>query len=230
MIPPKRSAEFSAAMERVLAVYAEPYDPARPVICLDERPCVLHAEARAGLPARPAAGGHPGADRTRDSEYVRAGSCCLFAAFEPLRSWRRTWVTPQRRRRDFAAVVRDLVDERYADAELVRIVCGNLNTHDDASLYAAFESAEARRLAAKVEFVYTPRHGSWLNMVEYEFAAFVRQCLDDGRRRIGKIEELRAEATAWAETRNESGGTVEWHMTNEDARVKLKQLYPSTFA
>ena len=214
-------------MERVLAVYAEPYDPTRPVVCLDERPCVLHAEARAGLPPRPAAGGRPGADRTRDHEYVRAGSCCLFAAFEPLRSWRHTWVTPQRRRRDFAAVVRELLDDHYADAERVRLVCDNLNTHGDASLYAAFAPAEARRLVERIEFVYTPKHGSWLNMVECEFAAFVRQCLDNGRRRIGTIEELRAEATAWADARNAAGSTVEWHMTTADARVKLKQLYPS---
>ena len=214
-------------MERVLAVYTEPYDAARPVVCLDERPCVLHAEARAGLPARPAVGDRPGADATRDHEYVRAGSCCLFAAFEPLRAWRHTWITPQRRRRDFAAVVRELVDVHYPDAERVRLVCDNLNTHDDASLYAAFEPAEARRLARRVEFVYTPKHGSWLNMVECEFAVFVRQCLDNGRRRIGTIEQLRAEATAWAGARNAAGSTMRWHMTTADARIRLSQLYPS---
>ena len=151
----------------------------------------------------------------------------MFCAFEPLAAWRRTWVRPQRTRRDFAAVVRDLCDDRYPAAERVRIVLDDLNTHDAASLYEAFPPAEARRLAARVEFVYTPKHGSWLNMVECEFAVFVRECLENGRRRMATITELRVEATAWAARRNEAAGTVDWQMTTEDARVKLKQLYPS---
>lgn len=230
MIPPRANARFCAAMERVLALYAEPYDARRPVVCVDERPCVLHDDVRAGLPPRPARSGRPGADATRDHEYVRGGTCCLFAALEPLRAWRRTWVRARRRRREFAEVVRDLCDGPYRDAERVRLVCDNLNTHDEASLYVAFAPAEARRLAAKVEFVYTPPHGSWLNVVECEFAVFVRQCLRNGRRRIGTIEDLRAEASAWATGRNASGGTVDWQMRTEDARVKLKRLYPSISA
>ena len=214
-------------MERVLALYAEAYDPARPVVCLDERPCVLRAEARAGLPARPATDESPGADARRDHEYVRAGTACLFCAFEPLAAWRRTWVRARRRRVEFAEVVRALCDECYPTAERVRVVCDNLNTHDEAALYAAFGPAEARRLAEKVEFVYTPPHGSWLNMVECEFAVFVRECLGNGKRRIGSVGALDEAAAAWAEERNRAQGTVAWRMTVDEARVKLGRLYPT---
>lgn len=161
VIPPKRSAEFVAAMERVLALYAEPYDAARPVVCFDERPCVLHAEVREPLPVR------PGSEAKRDHEYVREGSCCVLMAFEPLRptvtgtGWRRAWVCPQRRRVEFAECVRELCDEVYPEAERVRLVCDQLNTHSAASFYEAFTPAEARRLAERVEFVYTPTPPRW---------------------------------------------------------------------
>lgn len=220
MIPPGQSAAFVADMERVLALYAEPYDPKRPVVCFDERPCVLHDDARAPLPMR------PGADARQDHEYVRGGTCCVPAAFEPKRAWRRVWALAQRRRVEFARVVRQLCDEVYPSAEQLRLVCDQLNTHGPASFYEAFAPAEARRLAAKVEFVHTPVHGSWLNAVEVELAVFVRQCL--GRRRIGTVEALRSEAEAWATRRNAEGGTVEWQMTTADARIKLARLYPST--
>lgn len=220
MIPPGRSAAFVADMERVLALYAEPYDPIRPVVCFDERPCVLHDDARVPLPVR------PGSERRQDHEYVRGGTCCVLAAFEPLRAWRRVWALPQRRRVEFAHVVQALCDEVYPDAAQIRLVCDQLNTHSPASFYEAFAPAEARRLAERVSFVHTPVHGSWLNAVEVELSVFVRQCL--GRRRIGTVEALRSEAEAWADRRNAEGGTVAWQMTTEDARVKLRRLYPST--
>lgn len=220
MIPPGQSAAFVADMERVLSVYAEPYDARRPVVCFDERPCVLHDDVREPLPMR------PGSERKQDYEYVRGGTCALLAAFEPLRAWRRVWVLPQRRRREFAHVVRTLCDDVYPEADVVRLVCDNLNTHTPAAFYEAFAPAEARRLAAKVEFVYTPVHGSWLNAVEVELSVWVRQCL--GRRRIGTLDALRREAEAWAVRRNEEGGTVTWQMTTADARVKLRRLYPSS--
>ena len=206
-------------MERVLDVYAEPYDPKRPVVCLDERPCALVGEGREPLAMR------PGSDQKQDHEYVRGGLCCAFLAFEPLQAWRKAWVRPQRRRLEFAEVVRELCDEVYPEADVVRIVCDNLNTHTAAAFYERYPAAEARRLAERVEFVYTPVHGSWLNVVECEFSALVRQCL--GHRRLGTIEALRRESTAWVMARNAEGATVEWQFTTADARIKLRRLYPS---
>lgn len=222
MIPPEQNAAFVAAMERVLDVYAEPYDPKRPVVCLDERPCALVGEGRDPLPMR------PGSDQKQDHEYVRGGLCCAFLAFEPLQAWRRAWVRPQRRRLEFAEVVRELCDEIYPDADVVRIVCDNLNTHTAAAFYERYPPDEARRLAERVEFVYTPVHGSWLNVVECEFSAMVRQCL--AHRRLGKIEALRREIEAWVTARNAEGATVEWQFTTADARIKLRRLYPSVAA
>jgi hypothetical protein len=219
VIPPKQSAAFVADMERVLALYAEPYDAKRPVVCFDERPCLLHAEVRDPLGMR------PGTERRQDHEYQRGGTCCVMMAFEPLAARRRVWVRPRRRRAEFAEAVRGLCDEVYPEAECIRLVCDQLNTHGAASFYETFAPAEARRLAAKVEFVHTPVHGSWVNVVEVELSAFVRQCL--GRRRIGSAEELAPEAEAWAAARDAAGGTVEWQFTTEDARVKLHRLYPS---
>ena len=219
MIPPGQDAAFVAAMERVLDVYAEPYDAARPVVCLDERPCALVGEGRSPLPMR------PGSDTRQDHEYVRGGLCCAFLAFEPLQAWRQAWVRPQRRRLEFAEVVRELCDEVYPEATTVRIVCDNLNTHTAAAFYERYPAAEARRMAERVEFVYTPVHGSWLNVVECEFSALVRQCL--GHRRLGEIGVLRHEVEAWVTARNVAGSTVEWQFTTADARIKLRRLYPS---
>ena len=231
MIPPAQSASFVAAMERVLDVYAEPYDARRPVVCLDERPCALVGESREGLPMRPQSEAQVGSDAKQDHEYVRGGLVCATLAFEPLRAWRQAWVRPQRRRLEFAEIVREIVEERYADADVVRIVCDNLNTHTAAAFYARYPAAEARRLAERVEFVYTPVHGSWLggrtpaHVVECEFSALVRQCL--GHRRLGEMSVLRREVEAWVAARNTSGSTVQWHFTSADARVKLSRLYPS---
>ena len=218
MIPPRASAAFVAQMEAVLALYAEPYDAARPVVCLDERPCLVHADVREGLPVR------PGAPARVDHEYERRGSCCATVAFEPLRAWRRAWVRPRRTRVDFAELVRELCDESYPGAERIRLVCDNLNTHGVASLYEAFEPAEARRLADRIEFVHTPVHGSWLNVVEVELSILSRQCLN---RRLGNVEAVRREVTAWALGRNAIGGTVRWQLGLEEARRKLARLYPS---
>ncbi|MEM9996545.1 MAG: IS630 family transposase [Bacteroidota bacterium] len=225
MIPPEKNAAFVAAMERVLDLYAEPYDPARPVVCLDERPCALVGEGRDVLPMR------PGNETRQDHEYVRGGLCCTFLAFEPLRpaevggGWRRAWVRPQRRRLEFAEVVHELCTEVYPAAEVVRIVCDNLNTHTEAAFYERYPAAEARALAKRVEFVHTPVHGSWLNVVECEFSALVRQCL--GHRRLGSLAALRTEVEAWVSARNAEGATVAWQFTTADARVKLRRLYPS---
>ena len=155
----------------------------------------------------------------------RTPARCAFLAFEPLAAWRKAWVRPQRRRLEFAEVVRELCDEVYPDAAQVRIVCDNLNTHTPAAFYERYPAAEARRMAERVEFVYTPVHGSWLNVVECEFSALVRQCL--GHRRLGEIAILRREVEAWVEARNAAGSTVEWQFTTADARIKLRRLYPS---
>ena len=219
VIPPSGSAAFVAAMEHVLSVYAEPYDARRPVVCLDERPCALVGEAREGLPMR------PGSDAKQDHEYTRGGLCCAFLAFEPLQAWRRAWVRAQRRRLEFAEVVRELCEEVYPEADVVRIVCDNLNTHTPAAFYERYAPEVARRLAERVEFVYTPVHGSWLNVVECEFSVMVRQCI--AHRRLGEIAVLRREIEAWVAARNAEGATVEWQFTTADARVKLRQLYPS---
>ena len=218
MIPPEHNAQFVAQMEAVLTLYAQPYDPTRPTVCLDERPCMLHGELLEPLSMK------PGQEARYDHEYIRNGSCCVLMAFEPLRAWRQVWVRPQRRRLEFAEVVRELLDDVYRDARGIRLVCDNLNTHSAASFYERYPPAEARAMAERVEFVYTPVHGSWLNVVEIEFSAMVRQCLD---RRLATLADVEREVTAWVAARNRSHATVEWDMTSEDARVKLKRLYPT---
>lgn len=205
-------------MEAVLDLYREPYDAKRPVVCLDERPCLLGEEVRKPLPMR------PGEDARHDYEYVRSSTCCLLMAFEPLRAWREVWVRSKRRRLEFAEVVRVLAEDVYPEAETIRLVCDNLNTHTAAAFYERYRPEEARRLAERVEFVYTPVHGSWLNVVEIEFSVMARQCLG---RRIGTLHKLAQEVEAWTATRNAAGATVEWQFTTADARTKLRRLYPS---
>ena len=216
-IPPTRSAEFVAPMEDVLDVYERPYDPARPQVCLDETSKQLIGEAREPLPVTP---GRPG---RYDSEYVRNGTANLFVATEPLAGWRHVAVTDARKRTDFAAFVRDLVDGRYKDAVKVVLVMDNLNTHSVASLYEAFPPAEARRIADRLEIHYTPKHGSWLNMAEIELSVLGRQCLD---RRIADKTTLVSEVAAWESARNAAGTTIDWRFTTSDARIKLKRLSP----
>ena len=206
-------------MEDVLDLYAEPYDAKRPVVGFDETSKQLVAETRAPLPAA------PGQPERYDYEYRRNGVRDLFLFCEPLRGYRHVAVTEQRTMRDFAHQLKWLVDEGYPEADVIRVVLDNLNTHKPASLYEAFAPAEARRLLKKLEFHYTPKHGSWLNIAEIELSVFSRQCLD---RRIPDEETLKREVGKLEEERNAAGAKIEWRFTTEDARRKLHRLYPST--
>jgi hypothetical protein len=205
-------------MEDVLGVYARPYDPARPVVCLDETSRQLLGEVRPPLP--PA----PGRPARHDPEYARGGVANLFLVCEPLRGWRDVRVSDQRTRIDWAACVKELVDARYPAAERVVLVMDQLNTHSPASLYQAFAPAEAARLAAKLEIHPTPKHGSWLNMAELELSVLQRQCLD---RRLADRPAMEQEVAAWTADRNAATRTIDWRFTTEDARIKLKRLYPA---
>jgi hypothetical protein len=219
VIPPERSAEFVAAMEDVLDVYHRPYDPKRPQINLDELHKQLLRETRERVPAR------PGSHARYDYEYERMGTANVFCVFEPLGNRRILKVTDQRRRVDWAELVRELVDVHYPEADVLVMVMDNLNTHTIGSLYEAFAPDEARRLARKLEIHYTPRHGSWLNVAEIELSVLSRQCLD---RRIGDRETLEGEVATWTQARNASGAKVVWRFTTADARIKLHRLYPIT--
>jgi transposase len=218
VIPPKENAEFVAAMEDVLEVYRRPYDPKRPVVCLDEQSKQLVKETREPIAAK------PGRNQRVDYEYERNGTANLFMRFEPLAGRRRVKVTDRRTKVDFAQVIRELVNEDYPQAEMIVLVMDNLNTHKPASLYEAFEPAEARRLVEKLEIHYTPKHGSWLNMAETELSTLSKQCLD---RRIPDQPTLRREVDAWERPRNEAESKIDWQFTTHDARIKLKKLYPS---
>ena len=205
-------------MEDVLDVYQRPYDMGYPQVCLDEASKQLIGETR--LPVA-AAAGQPARE---DYEYVRNGTASLFMMFEPLSGKRHVEVTGRRTRKDFAHCVRMLVEEMYPAAKKVVLVMDNLNTHNIASLYEAFEPAEAKRLADKLEIHYSPKHGSWLDMAEIELGILSRQCLD---RRLGTIEELVREVSAWEADRNARQSKVTWRFTNSQARIKLRKLYPS---
>jgi transposase len=218
VIPPKQNAEFVAAMEDVLEVYRRPYDSQRPVVCLDEQSKQLVKETRPTIPAK------PGRNQRMDYEYERNGTANLFMRFEPLAGRRRVKVTDQRTKVDFAHAIRDMVDEDYPKAEVIVLVMDNLNTHKPASLYEAFEPAEARRLIEKLEIHYTPKHGSWLNMAETELSVITKQCLD---RRIPDVAILRSEIAAWERHRNKARSKINWQFTTHDARIKLRKLYPS---
>jgi transposase len=218
VIPPQADAEFVCQMEDVLEVYQRDYDPKWPVVCLDETSKQLVAETRVPLPAA------PGQPARVDYEYERKGTANLFLVTEPLVGQRWVEVTERRTAKDFAAVIQDLVDKRYPEAEKIVLVLDNLNTHRPASLYEAFAPAEARRLLEKLEIHYTPKHGSWLNVAEIELSLLARQCLD---RRIASREKLAKEVAAWQRQRNRTCGTVDWQFTTKDARRKLKRLYPS---
>jgi hypothetical protein len=222
-IPPKQSSDFVCAMEDVLAVYCRPYDPRRPVVCMDETVKQRSGETREPLPAR------PGSDEPVDHVYVRHGVASLFMACEPLAGWRHVSVhvsvTDSRTRRDWAHVMRDLLDGRYRDAETVVLVMDQLTTHSAASFYEAFPPAEAKRLADRLESHHTPKHGSWLNMAEIEFSALTRQWLS---RRIAKPETLRKSVEHWERARTAATAKIVWQFTTEDARIKLRSLYPSS--
>ena len=217
MIPPVHNGEYVARMEDVLDVYERPRDLTAPVVCMDEMPVQLLKETRLPIPVAP---GHP---RRVDYEYERNGTANIFMFAEPLVGWRLTSVTEHRTAVDWAIALRDLVDNRYAEASVVVLVMDNLNTHTLGSLYEAFPPAEARRLAKKLEIHHTPKHGSWLNMAENELSALSRQCLS---RRIGTIDDLRSEVQAWEATRNTQQVKVQWRFAIDQARIKLRKVYP----
>ena len=206
-------------MEDVLEVYHRPYDPRRPQVCIDEVPVQLVGESRVPLPAA------PGRPERYDYEYVRNGTANLFLMFEPLLGWRHVEVTARRAAADFAEVLRWLAEDAHPDAERLVLVVDNLNTHHPGCLYEALAPDRARRIAQRLEWHYTPKHGSWLNVAEVELAALARQCLG---RRIATAEELEREVAAWEERRNDEMVETRWRFTTADARIKLHRLYPST--
>lgn len=205
-------------MEDVLDLYGEPYDPHRPVVCADETSTQLLGERRPPLPAR------PGKPRRQDYEYQRNGTRNLFLFCEPRRGWRQVAITEQRTKSDFARQIKWLLEEAYPQARTVRLVVDNLNTHRPGSLYEAFPPADARRLAKRLEFHYTPKHGSWLNMAEIELSVLGRRCL--GRRSPDEWH-LRRAITALEKERNAARSTIDWRFSTDDARAKLHRLYPS---
>jgi hypothetical protein len=205
-------------MEDVLDLYAEPYDARRPQVCFDESPVQLVSETRHPLPLQ------PGRPACYDYEYKREGTANLFLFVQPLVGWRQVNVTAQRTKQDFAQQMRLLVDVYFPEAEVIRLVVDNLNTHTPAALYETFAPDEARRITRRLGFYYTPKHGSWLNMAECEFAVLATQCLD---RRIPDVKTLVQEISAWQAKRNQHHTKVNWQFGTDLARVKLKRLYPS---
>ena len=216
-------------MEDVLDVYHRPLDEKRPLICLDEASKQLLCDVRPPLPLAPAMEQKPGESKPgqvmrQDSEYVRNGTASLFMVSAPLLGWRSVTVTERRTCQDFARVIKTLVDVQFPEADKIVLVMDNLNTHTCASLYTAFEPAEAKRLADKLEVHYTPKHGSWLNMAEIELSVLARQCLSE---RMNDKAHLQEQVAAWQERRNASAVPIDWRFTTEDARIKLKKLYPT---
>jgi hypothetical protein len=217
VIAPQASASFVANMEDVLEVYQRPHDPQRPVVCLDETTKQMIAETRAPIPAA------PGRKARHDYEYERNGVASLFMMFAPLEGWRCVKVADRHAAVDYAHVLKELSDKHFPEAAKIVLVQDNLSTHTPASLYAAFPAAEARRLTERFEWHYTPKHGSWLDMAESELAVLATQCLD---RRIPDKPTLTAEVAAWQRDRNRRCIKAEWQFTAENARVKLRTLYP----
>ena len=205
-------------MEDVLDLYADPYDPRRPQVCFDESPVQLISETRQPVPVR------PGQPARYDYEYRREGTANLFLCVQPLRGWRHVNVTARRTNGEFALQMQELVDVHFPDADIIRLVVDNLNTHTPAALYETFPPEEARRLTRKLEFHYTPKHGSWLNMAECEFAVLSKQCLG---RRLPDITTLCRAIAAWQALRNRHHTKINWGFRTTDARVRLKRLYPS---
>ena len=204
-------------MEDILEVYARPYNQKLPVVCMDESSVQLIGEVHEPIPAAP---GHP---ELMDDEYVRNGVASIFLEVEPLGGKRKVKITERRTRIDWAHFIKEMLEERYVDAERVVLVMDNLNTHNAASLYTAFPPKEARRLAERLEIHYTPKHGSWLNIAEIELSVLKRQCLAG---RIACIEKMRAEVHAWNIDRNNRQSNIDWQFRTDDARIKLKRLYP----
>jgi len=218
VIPPGQNADFVFRMEDVLDVYQRPYDPLRPLICMDETSKQLLREIRIPLPVT------PGYAARYDAEYVRQGVANLFVFSEPLAGKRQVRVTEHRTQQDWAHVMRELIEETYANAERIVLVMDNLNTHTPASFYATFPPDVAKRLSDRLEIHYTPKHGSWLNIAEIELGILSKQCLD---RRIPNRAKLQREVAAWESQRNLSKAKIKWQFNTKDARIKLHQLYPA---
>lgn len=218
VIPPKCDAEFAASMEEVLETYAKPYDPKNPVLCMDEQPVQLVKEVRQPIDATK---DHP---RRVDYEYERAGVANIFMFTEPLAGWRKANARVTKTKIDWALEMAELLDTRYCDCETVTVVSDNLNTHTKGAFYQAFEPAKARAYVKRINFCHTPKHGSWLNIAENELSSLTRQCV--AKRRIGDIETLQEEITAWGDDVNDTQRGVDWQMKIDDARSKLKSVYP----
>lgn len=204
-------------MEAVLDIYKLPYDPRYPVVCMDESPKQLIAETTIPIPAK------PGQRARHDYEYSRQGTCNIFIATEPLRGKRLVKVTTTRKKQDWALFVEEIA-KQYKSADKITLVMDNLNTHEASSFYETFNAPKAKALMDRFEFVYTPKHGSWLNMAEIELRVLSTQCLN---RRIASLDEVKREVTAWETMRNNNKATIHWQFSTDDARIKLKQLYPS---
>jgi DDE superfamily endonuclease len=218
VIPPEANAEFVAGMEEVLEIYEKPYDPQCPVVCMDEQPVQLLKETRPPIPAT-----LEHAKRV-DYEYERAGTANIFMFTEPLAGWREVAVRKTKTKVDWAVEMASLLEGRYANCPKVILVCDNLNTHTKGAFYEAFEPERARQLVRRLEFRHTPKHGSWLNIAENELSSLTRQCVSG--RRFADIETLQTETTAWCTDVNATQRGVEWHMKLDDARYKLKSVYP----
>jgi len=218
VIPPEADAEFVANMEEVLEIYAKPYDPKNPVVCMDEQPVQLIGETRVPIPAT-----REHAKRV-DYEYERKGTASIFMFAEPLSAFRLATARPQRTKVDWAVEVAHLLDTRYAECDRVTLVSDNLNTHTKGAFYEAFLPEKARDYVRRLNFVHTPKHGSWLNIAECELSCLTSQCLTD--RRIGDLEVLQSEIRVWSEKTTAKQRGVDWHFTIENARTKLKKLYP----
>jgi transposase len=217
VIPPEHDGDFVAPMEDVLDVYERPFDPKRPVICMDEEPRQLIGEELVPIEAK------PGRVLRYDNQYERKGTVCNFMFFQPLAGWRRVSVRERRTQKDWAEEIAHLLDVDFPEAEVVVLVMDNLNTHKIGSLYERFPAEVARAYVKRLEIHFTPKHGSWLNMAEIEFSVLSGQCLDE---RIGDIETFRRKVKAWQDARNASGKGADWQFTAKDARIKLKRLYP----
>ena len=220
IIPPMQNSEFVANMEQVLDVYKRPYDKEFPLICMDESPKQLIKETRIAIPMK------PGQQAREDFEYERCGVSNIFMATEPLKGKRHVKVTERKTKVDWAIFIREIADNHYKTAKKITLVMDNLNTHKPSALYEAFEPKEAKRVWDRFEFVYTPKHGSWLNMAEIELHVLMGQCLN---RRIDNLEIMKEEVHAWENHRNSKDAKIKWQFTTQEARVKLKKLYPSIY-
>jgi hypothetical protein len=207
-------------MEQVLDVYKRPYSKSNPLLCMDESPKQLIKETRSPIEMK------PGQEEKIDYEYERCGVCNIFMVNEPLQGKRYVKVTERKTKRDWAEFIKEIADNYYKDADKIRLVMDNYDTHTPAALYEMYEPEEAKRIWDRYEFIYTPKHGSWLNMAEIELNVLMGQCLN---RRIDNIDEIQIEVNAWQEHRNNKGNRIKWQFTTKDARIKLKKLYPSIY-